>query len=184
MPLTAPRPAPDTLALAREGDPDAFADLVREHQAMVFGLARHVLQRRPEAEELAQDVFVALHQNLSRLESPAHVVFWLRQVTSRRCIDRMRRLSWRLERAMSELPERHAAPAGGDPLLASTLRRLIRRLSPQARLVVTLRFQEDLQPSEIAGVLEMPVNTVKSHLRRSLDLLRAKLAELGMSYEL
>jgi len=42
--------------------------------------------------------------------------------------------------------------------------------------VVTLRFQEDLEPTEIAEVLDMPVNTVKSHLRRSLEWLRAQQA--------
>ena len=171
--------AADALDRARAGDQVAFAELVREHQGMVFGLAQNFLHHRAEAEELAQDVFVALHQNLSRMESPAHVRFWLCKVTSRRCIDRVRRLSWRLERVNGIVPEQPVLPGGGDPMLANMLRRLVAELSPQARMVVTLRFQEDLQQPEIAQILDMPLNTVKSHLLRSLETLRAKLADRG-----
>ena len=77
----------ELLAQARSGSDSAFAALVREHQAMVFGMAYHFLQSRAQAEELAQDVFLALHQNLPRVESARHLVFWLRRVTSNRCID-------------------------------------------------------------------------------------------------
>jgi RNA polymerase sigma-70 factor (ECF subfamily) len=49
------------------------------------------------------------------------------------------------------------------------------KLPPNARMVVLLRYQEDLDPSEIAETLNMPVSTVKSHLHRSLALLRGKL---------
>jgi RNA polymerase sigma-70 factor (ECF subfamily) len=173
------REAADALTRAQAGDANAFAELVREHQGMVFGLAYNFLRHHAEAEDLAQDVFVALHQNLGELESPSHVRYWLCRVTSRRCIDRVRRLSWRLEQATGVVPDRPAAASGGDPLLAGMLRRLVAELAPAARLVVTLRFQEDLQLSEIAEILDMPINTVKSHLHRSLDTMRSKLSDRG-----
>jgi RNA polymerase sigma-70 factor (ECF subfamily) len=169
----------DVLVRARAGDQPAFAELVREHQAMVFGMALNFLRHRAEAEDLAQDVFVALHQNLWRVESAAHVKYWLCRVTSRRCIDRVRRLSWRREQATGRVPDQPVLPRTGDPMLTATLQQLVAELKPQARLVVTLRFQEDLQLSEIAQVLDMPINTVKSHLHRSLEILRSKLGERG-----
>src|SRR5947207_6576563 len=103
---------------------------------MVFGLALGFLPRRAEAEDLAQDVFVALHQNLSRMESAAHVRFWLCRVTSRRCIDRVRRLSWRLEQATGRVPDQQALPRAEDPLLTAMLQRLVAKLTPAARMVV------------------------------------------------
>jgi RNA polymerase sigma-70 factor (ECF subfamily) len=51
---------------------------------------------------------------------------------------------------------------------------LIAELQPAARAVVVLRYQEDLDPTDIASTLDMPINTVKSHLKRSLTLLRAR----------
>ena len=179
-------PAPsanDLLAQAQAGSESAFAAIVRGQQAMVFGLAYHFLRNRSAAEDLSQEVFLALHQNLGLIESADHLVFWLRRVTCNRCIDTVRRSQHRLERAIDPLPEPATPPASSDPLLGALLRQVVAELAPSARLVVTLRFQEDLEPSEIAAVLEMPLNTVKSHLRRSMEALRCRLAELGHVYE-
>jgi DNA-directed RNA polymerase specialized sigma24 family protein len=88
------------LALKRsaQGDSAAFAELVREHQSMVFSIAYHYLQDRSLAEDLAQEVFLELYQGLDRIESPAHLTFWLRRVTANRCIDqgrkKLRRSCW------------------------------------------------------------------------------------------
>jgi len=179
-----PAPSADELlAEARAGSDSAFAALVREHQAMVFGLAYHFLQSRAQAEELAQDVFLALHQNLQRVESARHLVFWLRRVTSNRCIDSVRSARRRHEVPIDEAHEPATPVVFGDPLLGGLLRSLVGELAPDARMVVTLRFQEDLNMSEIAEIIDMPVNTVKSHLRRSMDTLRRKLKDKGHVYE-
>src|ERR1041385_7045346 len=165
-------------ALARSvlGDQLAFAELVRQHQGMVFSLAYHFLRDRWLAEELAQEVFLNLHQNLSAIKSPAHLTFWLRKVTSHRCIDQARRQKVRPQVSIEDVPEPVAATSENDFMLSEMLRRVVDTLPEKARMVVVLRYQEDLDPSEIARVLEMPLNTVKSHLRRSLSVLRDKLS--------
>lgn len=173
----------ELLAQAQTGSESAFAAIVREHQSMVFGLAYHFLQSWSQAEELAQDVFLALHQNLARLESGSHLVFWLRRVTSNRCIDWIRSPRHRLEQPIDALREPSVTPRMKDPMLDALLRQLVAELPPQPRIVVTLRFQEDLELSEIANILEMPINTVKSHLRRSMDAMRRKLIDRGHVYE-
>jgi len=61
-------------------------------------------------------------------------------------------------------------------MLRERLRKLVQSLPEKARTVMILRYQEDLDPEEIARTLEMPVRTVKSHLQRSLALLREKLS--------
>lgn len=143
---------------------------------MVFSIAYHFLRDRSLAEELAQEVFLLLHQNLSSIKSPAHLIFWLRKVTSNRCIDATRRQKARPQVYLEDLPEPAVEASVGDPMLSKSLHRLVDGLPENARLVVILRYQEDLEPTEIAEVLGMPLNTVKSHLRRSLQTLREKLA--------
>jgi RNA polymerase sigma-70 factor (ECF subfamily) len=170
--------AEETLARSACGDQLAFAQIVREHQSMVFSLAYHFLRDRSLAEELAQEVFLLLHQNLSAIKSPAHLTFWLRKVTSHRCIDQTRRQKLRQEVSLEEVPEPVASDPDPDPLLAQALGRLVASLPEKARMVVILRYQEDLDPGEIARVLRMPLNTVKSHLRRSLATLRDKVIRL------
>lgn len=172
--------APDPIAFptpftrAREGDHDAFAELVEQHEAMVYSLAWNFFGDRARAEEVAQDVFLQLYRHLDDLESDAHVLFWLRQVTTRRCIDLTRRSRVRAV-SLEDAGELEAATKTADPLLGRMLKRLIQELPDIQRAVVTLRYQEDLDPSDICRIVGMPVNTVKSHLHRALQSLRRKL---------
>jgi RNA polymerase sigma-70 factor (ECF subfamily) len=168
--------ADEALSRAKNGDQTAFADLVREHQAMVVSLAHYFSRDRATAEDLAQEVFIHLYQNLAAIESPAHLKFWLRRVTSHRCIDHARKVYKVKTVSVEDAPEPVAPSDFRDTLMTSALRRIVATLPEKPRLVVTLRYQEDLDPTEIAELLEMPLNTVKSHLRRSLAILREKVS--------
>ncbi|HKQ92961.1 MAG TPA: sigma-70 family RNA polymerase sigma factor [Blastocatellia bacterium] len=165
--------ADDTLSRAKDGDQTAFADLVREHQAMVFSIAHYFSRDRATSEDLAQEVFIHLYQNLAAIESPAHLKFWLRRVTGHRCIDHARKHKVKTV-SVEDAPEPVATTDFRDSLMTEALRRIVATLPEKPRLVVTLRYQEDLDPTEIAKLLDMPLNTVKSHLRRSLAILREK----------
>ena len=172
--LTQPNEA---LARAKNGDQAAFAELVREHQSMVYSLARYFLRDAAVAEDVAQEVFLHLYQNLASIESPAQLKLWLRKVAGHRCIDYARRQksqAVKLSVSLDDAPESVSLFEMPDSMMRSTIRRLVSTLPEKPRLVVTLRYQEDLDPTEIARILEMPLNTVKSHLRRSLAILREK----------
>jgi RNA polymerase sigma-70 factor, ECF subfamily len=157
-----------------------LASLVRKHQSMVFSLAYHFLHDRFLAEEVAQEVFMSLHRHLETLQTPEHAGFWLRKVTVQRSIDETRKRKRRPQVGLEAVPEPVARTPQHDPMLGEVLRRLIATLAEGPRAVMILRYQEDLDPSEIAELLEMPVGTVKSHLQRSLALLREKLERRGV----
>ena len=158
-------------------DQSGFAALMREHQAMVYSLAYHFLHNRAAAEDLTQEVFLRLYQSLPTIQSPAHLKHWLRQATCRRCIDAARRARLRRFLSLGSTPEPAAEMTLGDPAMERKLRAMVAALPPKLRLTVVLRYQEDLEPAEIAELLEMPINTVKSSLRRSLARLRQKIAK-------
>ena len=165
---------PAALTRAQAGDHDAFAELVERHEAMVYSLAWHFFNDRSRAEEVAQDVFLQLYRNLSSLETEAHVLFWLRQVTTRRCIDQVRRTRMKAV-SLDDAGELRAVHRLPDPFLGRRIKKLVQELPELQRAVVTLRYQEDLDPSEICRIVGLPVNTVKSHLHRALQSLRKKL---------
>jgi RNA polymerase sigma-70 factor (ECF subfamily) len=142
---------------------------------MVFSIAYHHLQDRSLAEDLAQEVFLELYQSLDRIQSAAHLTFWLRRVTANRCIDQGRKKLRRRELALEDTAEPASANAPVDPLLLKRLQQSLEVLPEKQRMMVILRFQEGLGPAEIAEALEMPVNTVKSTLHRSLEELRKSL---------
>ncbi len=157
---------------------DAFADLVREHQAMVFSIAYRFLRDAAAAEELAQDVFLKLYHELPRLESTDHVKFWVRKVITHRSLDYARSAYRRHAVALDDIPEPAVPSADSDPLLAAALRKMVASLPHEARMIVVLRYEEEMEPHEIAEMLAMPVATVKSRLRRTLALLRGKAQRL------
>ena len=169
----------DVLTRAKAGDQTAFAALIRRHQNMVFSVALHMLRSRPAAEDLAQEVFLELYRSLGRLESEAHVVSWLRRVASHRCIDEIRRRNHRPEFGTDTLPDVGHSPQTREVFVADRLEALVAGLPETARMVVVLRYQEEMDPTEIAEALSMPVNTVKSHLRRSIAALRESLTGRG-----
>ena len=166
----------ESLARCAAGDRSAFAEIVREHQAMVYSLALHFLRRPSLAEDLAQEVFLELYRNLGSITSGEHLRLWLRKVACHRSIDRVRRRQPNRTVSLDDVPEPAAAAEERDPLLEDRLWRLVASLPEKPRMVLILRYQEDLELREIAEVLEMPVNTVKSSLERALALLREKLA--------
>ena len=142
---------------------------------MVFSVALRFLREREVAEELAQDVFLQIYQQLGRIENTAHATWWLRRAICHRCIDEARKRKLRPRVGLEDAPEPATKESIADPLLNEQLRRMLGLLPERARAVVLLRYQEDMDPSEIAEMLEMPVSTVKSHLHRSLTLMRGRM---------
>ncbi len=153
----------------------SFEELLDRHKAMVYSIFWHALRNQAQAEELMQEVFLSLHQHLGEMESADHAKNWLRRSAANRAIDELRRLRFRRGPALEEVPEPAVAASETDPFLRAEIQRQMGRLPAEARVLTILRYQEDMQPSEIAARLQLPVNTVKSRLHRALKLLRGRL---------
>jgi RNA polymerase sigma-70 factor, ECF subfamily len=169
-----------TSAAAAVTNRSEFEEVVCEHQHMVFSIAYHFLHNAAAAEEVAQDVFLELFKKLDALESRAHVTFWLRRVTCHRSIDYARRnkgaaaeVSW------DDLPEGSHATGHRDPptdpMLSKRLQQMVAALPEKMRMVVILRYQEEAGLEEIAKIMGIPLNTVKSTLHRAHAALRGKI---------
>jgi RNA polymerase sigma-70 factor (ECF subfamily) len=160
-------------------NPVKFRSLVEQHQNMVFSIALRVTGEFGVAEEVAQDAFLELHRSGERLESEDHVRFWLRRVTVHRATDALRSRQRRPEAAAEEwMDEQHTevVETRVDFGIAARLDELLRTLPEAMRVVVVLRYQEEMLPDEIAMMLGQPVATVKSNLQRGLQLMRRKAA--------
>jgi RNA polymerase sigma-70 factor (ECF subfamily) len=163
--------------------------LVGIHQRMVFSIALRLTGDYGLAEEVAQDVFLEFFRSAEKLTSDDHARFWLRRVAVHRGTDALRRRSrqpeaeaegWTEEQHDVALPESDDAPV---KLGASArIDELLLALPEAMRVVVILRYQEEMVPDEIARLLGQPVATVKSHLQRGLRLLRRKAAVTMREY--
>lgn len=169
---------PRRLLDAALADREAFGAIIERTEGMAFSLAFNFFRNRAIAEDLVQDAYIALFRNLRKLESDRHIVNWLRQTVTRKCIDRSRRKKFQPHLDLDSAREPQVAAVEHDPILKEELERRVAELPAKMQMVVILRFQEDLKLREIAEAMEIPVNTVKTLLRRALIRLRPKVAHL------
>lgn len=155
-----------------------FRRLLEEHQRMVYSVALRMLGDTGLAEEVAQDVFLELHDALGVMESEDHVRFWLRKVAMCRSMDALRRRARGLKLVTEEWDEeRHPASDGrnaGEERMGGRVEEMVMSLPASYRAAVVLRYGEEMSPEEMAAVLGQPLATVKSDLRRGLEMLRRK----------
>jgi RNA polymerase sigma-70 factor (ECF subfamily) len=163
------------LRSARAGDPDAFRRLVDRYRDLAYEVALRIVRSPEEAEEIAQDAFVRAWRALAGFREESRFSTWLYRIVSRRALDVAGSARVRAGRCATEvdpeaLPDR-ATPAHrlGD---ARRLDRVLAELEPLRRAVVTLYYLRERTVEEIAEILEMPANTVKTHLHRARAELR------------
>ena len=166
---------------ARGGDRDAFGELVERHQQAVFRTALVALRSREEAEEVAQDAFVAAMERLDDFRGDASFKTWLLTIASRLRVDAHRRA--RPERSLDQM----SADQGFDPAseerteraleaaaVGQAVRAAIQRLPERQRVAVILKHIEDMPFTEIAQIMGCTVNSAKVHAHRG----RNRLAQL------
>jgi len=157
------------------GSLPSFSELVERHQSMVFSIALRALANREVAEDLTQEVFLSLHENLASIESEDHARNWLRRAAANRSVDEIRRRKYRRGPSLDQVAEPAVDAEESDPMLMAQLRESVASLPPLPRLLTIMRFQQEMEPREIAAQLDMPVATVKSRLHRTMKVLRGKL---------
>jgi RNA polymerase sigma-70 factor (ECF subfamily) len=162
------------MAIRRE----QFESIVRAHQAMLYRIAFNFFRNGHIAEEIVQDVLLQLFERDPKITSGEHLQAWLCRAVTHRCIDTARRRSTQMEVQLEEMPDLPCELAESDPLLDERIRMLLALLPETQRLVVILRFGEDMDSEEIGVALDMPSSTVRSHLQRALARLREKAPQL------
>jgi RNA polymerase sigma-70 factor (ECF subfamily) len=156
---------------AQAGSVDDLEALFRAHWSRAHRAAYLVVGDAAAAEDIAQESFLAAVRALDRFDRRRPFGPWLHRIVVNRSIDwvRARRL-----RAEAELGDAVAAPA--EPArVEESFDAAIRRLSPEHRAVIVLRYLLEYTPGEISELLEIPRGTVNSRLRRGLDALKEQL---------
>lgn len=162
---------------AQCGDRNALEHLLRSVQPAIHRYVTRVVGAT-EADDVVQDVLVAIARNVVWLLEPGLFRAWAFRITSRAAFSHLRRVRRRgveetAEMVLAALPVPETRP--DNELLAELLDGDV--LSPASRAVLILHFQEEMELAEVAAVLEIPLGTVKSRLAYGLKTLRRYLAE-------
>ena len=166
----------ELVALAAAGGRAAFGELVRRHGSAVRGLLRRMGADATLADDLAQDAFLAAFEQIGDFRGEGTFQGWVKRIAARLYVKRWRRDA-RTD-LMAQPPEIDEATGLGEGAAADRidLDEALRALSPAERMCVCLCYGGGLSHAEAASALNSPLGTVKSHVKRGLDKLRARLA--------
>jgi RNA polymerase sigma-70 factor (ECF subfamily) len=170
---------PRETRLVREslgGDTEAFSALVRAHERRVFRLLGRFFRRPEEVEDAAQETFLTAWRKLSTYRAEAPFEHWITRIALRSAYDRLRRHGFPTEPLDEDLDP--AAPAT-DPTARLEVERLLARLAPADRFLLTLLEGEGWSVAEIAEKLGWTAVNVKVRAHRARKRLRKILEEGG-----
>ena len=151
------------------GEESAFAELVARYQSYVYNVCLHMLGNAQDAEDAAQDVFVAVYKGLPGLRMQSKVLTWIYRITVNQCISRRRARQPEVN-VEAELLER--AEHSGDSEKRRLVRSLLQRLAPHYRAVLVLKYYQELSYDEAAEILGWSPEKVKCYLHRARGIFR------------
>lgn len=177
-------PDVETVRRAQAGDRDAIASIVSSQQRYVYSIAMSMMRNPSDAADLTQDAFIRLMRSIGTFRGETKFTTWLYRLVVNLSLDRLRR-SGQATIRLDDDPELDLATS--DQMVdapsvaerrevASVVRRAVEQLPEGQRLALTLHYFEDMRYEDIADVMGVPLNTVKSHIRRGKERLSGMLA--------
>jgi RNA polymerase sigma-70 factor (ECF subfamily) len=170
----------------RQGDELAWEALVRRFQRRVYAVAWNYMRNEDAARDMAQEVFIRVYRQLRKFKVEKSFLPWLLSVTRNACIDRLRRRKARPP--AQDVPVEEGVPvaaAGPTPeeevetqWRKRLLYRALSRMSDSDREIIMLKDIQGLKLEEIAGMLALPLGTVKSRSNRARVALASRLRML------
>ncbi len=186
---------PEVVAQARKGSEAAYRELLTRYERPVFSLVFRMVRDRETAEDLAQETFIKVLNNLDRYSPEFKFSSWLFKIANNLTIDHLRRRrvdTISIEGAPDAVTAESARATsiavvspGESPLeeleskeLGSAIERAIGKLRPEYRACIMLRHVDDKSYEEIAEIVKLPLGTVKTYIHRARHELRTALGEV------
>jgi RNA polymerase sigma-70 factor (ECF subfamily) len=184
-------PSAEIIRRAQTGDREALTQLIVSQQHYVYSIAMSVLKNPDDAADLTQDAFIRLVRALPQYTGESRFTTWLYRLVVNLGRDELRRRGRQVPIAPPSEGEEEQDPMAtvadddrwSDPSAAlesqemrAEVRRALAQLDEHHRLVLTLYYFDDMKYTDIAEIMDIPLNTVKSHIRRGKERLAAILS--------
>jgi RNA polymerase sigma-70 factor (ECF subfamily) len=176
----------------KKRDEQAFNEIVRLYRDKVFSVVYRMIGSRPEAEDIAQDVFITVFKTVDTFRGESKFQTWLLRIAANQCKNRIKYLARRPTDAngLGDAGEVPAGDHGGPPVtghidgpdtlmeaaeIEALMQRAIASLPEDQRLLVILRDVEELSYEEIGEITGLPEGTIKSRLHRARMAIKEEL---------
>ena len=165
----------DIIREAAQGDRRAFKEIYDAYSDFVYRLALGMLQQEQDAEEVTQDVFIQIHQKLVHFRFESSLKTWIYRIAVNTTLNHRKKKSRERKKILNF--RNQAQQEGADVSYQSlykedynqAISRLLEALNPEQRICIILRSVENLNYEEIAEVLKVNVNTVRSRVMRARE---------------
>ena len=181
------------VAATKQGDQDAFAELVYTFQDPVYNLCYRMLGESGEAEDATQEAFLRAYLNIERYDTNRSFKTWVMSIASNHCIDRLRKRRMQYVSLDDEPTAAALALSSSDPLpehvtlqneRSEVIQDLLLELDPDYRVAVILRYWYDYSYAEIAQTMNTTESAIKSRLFRARKSLAEIIGDSGDKGEL
>lgn len=170
--------SPEILTKASQGDLDSFEQIYKITAGFIYGVAFRVVHNKEEAEEVAQEVFLTIYHKLKTFRFEASFKTWVYRITMNCAINHSKKMSrekqGRMEYDENLFPGKESVQGeveNRQGYQEELVQSLLGKLNPEQKACVVLRNIEGLSYQEIADVLKININTVRSRLKRARESL-------------
>ncbi len=171
------------------GDPAAFQPFIEQYKRLVAHIVSRMVRRTEEREDVCQDVFIKIYQNINTFQFKSKVSTWVATIAYNTCVHYLEK------KRVPLLRDLHEADDGEDPFerigdererpdrlaeqqdLSRHLQRAMNAMAPVYSTILTLFHVEEMKYQEIADIMDLPVGTVKSYLFRARQMMRTRLLQ-------
>jgi RNA polymerase sigma-70 factor (ECF subfamily) len=184
---------PRLLARIKDGEKEAFAELVRLHQRKIFTLAYGFFRDRDDALEIVQETFMRVYEKIGSYRPDHSLQSWIYRLARNLCVDYYRKHAKKrkLEDGFDRVPDRHLVSADNPQAAwesrqtAEAIERAVQNLSQRQKEVFSLKYRQGMKLYQVAETMAVSLGTVKALHHRALKRIRREVAPgAGGGYEI
>jgi len=176
----------ELIILVREGNTNAFRFLVDKHKNLVWHLVLRLINRREDAEDLCQDIFIRIFKDIGKFRGESKLSTWIGTIAYHTCIDYLRKKGREklfptdnmAKVSLGKMVEEKVSGSVDKLYIKQIVHKIIEEMPVHYRTVITLYHLEEMSYKEIEQITGMPEGTVKSYLNRSRQILRDRVIQM------
>jgi RNA polymerase sigma-70 factor (ECF subfamily) len=170
------------ILLAQEGDAGAFESLLSHYEKAIYNYVFKTIPQKQEAEDITQEVFFKVYKNLQKIDINGNFTAWLYKVATNTTFDHLRRKKRKPELLIIDDEDAHFETVDDTPAYlgleqlqdSEQLGKAMSNLRPEYKSILLLYYYQDYSYQEIAEIMDLPINTVKTYLHRARQNLKSE----------